>query len=143
VQELERGRLDAVTIAQRRCDRGIGQGRSVKQRASHPLRGNEGVNLMIGELTFGPSVRQNEVMGWAFGSRGRLRGMASPRIEPCMSSRAASTRSTHRSHGRGGVPLEVLAVELAGGELLVIHVMRLRRKYERDYEMVMAWRRRS
>jgi hypothetical protein len=41
------------------------------------------------------------------------------------------------------VPLEVLAVELAGGELLVIHVMRLRRKYERDYEMVMAWRRRS
>jgi hypothetical protein len=42
-----------------------------------------------------------------------------------------------------GVPLEVLAVELAGGELLVIHVMRMRRKYRRDYEMVMTWRRRS
>ena len=42
-----------------------------------------------------------------------------------------------------GVPLEVLAVELAGGELLVIHVMRLRRKYRRDYETVMAWQRRS
>ena len=42
-----------------------------------------------------------------------------------------------------GVPLEVLAVELASGELLVIHAMRLRRKYRHDYETVMAWQRQS
>jgi hypothetical protein len=37
----------------------------------------------------------------------------------------------------GGVPLEVIGVELAGGDLLVIHVMKLRRKYRDDYAKVM------
>jgi hypothetical protein len=36
-----------------------------------------------------------------------------------------------------GVPLEVVAVELANGDCLVIHAMRLRRKYVADYARVM------
>ena len=36
-----------------------------------------------------------------------------------------------------GVPLEVIGVELAEGDLLVIHAMRLRRAYRDDYARVM------
>ena len=39
-----------------------------------------------------------------------------------------------------GVPLEVVAVEQANGDLLVIHVMRLREKYAADYAKVMRCR---
>lgn len=31
-----------------------------------------------------------------------------------------------------GIPLEVIGVELDGGDVLVIHAMRLRRKYEEE-----------
>ncbi len=40
-----------------------------------------------------------------------------------------------------GVPLEVLAVELADGVLLVIHAMPLRDKYLKQYEEAKKWRR--
>jgi hypothetical protein len=40
---------------------------------------------------------------------------------------------------RDGVPLEVLAVELAESDLLVVHAMRLRRRYLDEYRMVMRW----
>lgn len=40
-----------------------------------------------------------------------------------------------------GVPLEVAGIELEGGDVLVIHAMRLRRKYADDYARVMGWRR--
>jgi hypothetical protein len=40
----------------------------------------------------------------------------------------------------GGVPLEVVAVELANGDLLVIHAMRLRDRYAAEYEKVMRCR---
>lgn len=36
-----------------------------------------------------------------------------------------------------GIPLEVLAIELESGDLLVIHAMRMRAKYRDDYERVM------
>lgn len=39
-------------------------------------------------------------------------------------------------HSRG-VPMEVVAVERANGDLLVIHAMRLREKYAADYAKVM------
>jgi len=39
-----------------------------------------------------------------------------------------------------GVPLEVVAVELADGDLLVIHAMRMRAIYENDYARVMRCR---
>lgn len=38
-----------------------------------------------------------------------------------------------------GVPLEVVAVEVAGGEMLVIHAMRLSPKYESAYQEVRQW----
>ena len=38
-----------------------------------------------------------------------------------------------------GVPLEIGALELTHGDLLVIHAMRLRRTYVPDYERVMRW----
>lgn len=38
-----------------------------------------------------------------------------------------------------GVPLEVMGVELADGDLLVIHAMRLRAKYRDDYKRIMEW----
>ena len=41
----------------------------------------------------------------------------------------------------GGRALEIMAVELAGGDLLVIHVMPLRDKYKRQYQEAMKWRR--
>lgn len=37
------------------------------------------------------------------------------------------------------VPLEVMAVELDDGDLLVIHAMKLRRKYREAYEERTAW----
>lgn len=39
-----------------------------------------------------------------------------------------------------GRPLEIMAVELAGDQLLVIHAMPLREKYRSAYEEVKKWR---
>ena len=39
-----------------------------------------------------------------------------------------------------GIALEVMAVELESGDLLVIHAMRLREKYRREYEEAKKWR---
>ena len=39
-----------------------------------------------------------------------------------------------------GMPLEVMAVELEPGELLVIHCMPLRPKYLAQYQEAVAWR---
>jgi hypothetical protein len=36
-----------------------------------------------------------------------------------------------------GIPLEVVGLELANGDLLVIHAMRLRAKYRAEYARVM------
>ncbi len=35
-----------------------------------------------------------------------------------------------------GIPLEVVGIELADGDLLVIHAMRMRRRYRDDYRRV-------
>jgi hypothetical protein len=40
---------------------------------------------------------------------------------------------------RQGSLLEVVALELAPGDLLVIHAMRMRRKYRDHYLMVLRW----
>jgi hypothetical protein len=39
-----------------------------------------------------------------------------------------------------GVPLEVAAIELENGDLLVIHAMRMRQKYAAEYARVMSCR---
>lgn len=36
-----------------------------------------------------------------------------------------------------GIPLEVIAIELADGDLLVIHAMKLRERFQSDYVRVM------
>jgi hypothetical protein len=41
---------------------------------------------------------------------------------------------------QGGVPLDVIAVQLADDELLVIHSMRMRAKYSAQYAEVMKCR---
>ena len=38
-----------------------------------------------------------------------------------------------------GIPLEVVGVELADGDLLIIHAMRLRERHRDDYNEVMRW----
>ena len=40
-----------------------------------------------------------------------------------------------------GIPLEVMAVELEDGSLLVIHAMPLRDRYRESYEEAKRWRR--
>lgn len=42
--------------------------------------------------------------------------------------------------GPDGEPLEVMAVELSGGQLLVIHAMELREHYREQYEEAQKWR---
>jgi hypothetical protein len=37
-----------------------------------------------------------------------------------------------------GIPLEVVAIELQDGDLLVIHAMRMRHAYRADYERVLG-----
>ena len=39
-----------------------------------------------------------------------------------------------------GIPLEVVAVQPGKGELLVIHAMSLRSKYELEYREAQSWR---
>lgn len=38
-----------------------------------------------------------------------------------------------------GVPLEVGAIELDGGDLLVVHAMKMRRIYQADYQRMLEW----
>jgi len=40
----------------------------------------------------------------------------------------------------GGVPLEVVGIELDNGDLVVIHAMRMRRRYAGTYAQEMRWR---
>jgi hypothetical protein len=41
---------------------------------------------------------------------------------------------------QAGVPLEILAVEDEGGDLVVIHAMKMRRRYRQQYEEALPWR---
>ncbi|MGH2955148.1 MAG: hypothetical protein ACRDK9_14255 [Solirubrobacterales bacterium] len=42
---------------------------------------------------------------------------------------------------RAGSPLEVMAVELEEGRVLVVHAMPLRERYREQYEEAKRWRR--
>jgi uncharacterized DUF497 family protein len=39
-----------------------------------------------------------------------------------------------------GVPIEILAIEDDSGGLVVIHAMKMRRRYRRQYEEALVWR---
>jgi hypothetical protein len=59
------------------------------------------------------------------------------------SSQGEPDRILYLGPDQGGVPLEVVAIELADDDLLVIHAMPLRRVYRADYERVMRWHEQS
>jgi hypothetical protein len=59
---------------------------------------------------------------------------------PAISS-AMAPRYVYLGDDAQGVALEVMAVELSGGDLLVIHAMPLRKKYEKVYQEAKRWRR--
>jgi hypothetical protein len=52
----------------------------------------------------------------------------------------ADDRLVYLGDDAQGVPLEVMAVEVAPGELLVIHAMPLRAKYVTEYREALRWR---
>lgn len=41
---------------------------------------------------------------------------------------------------QAGVPLEILAIEDAQGDLVVIHAMKMRRGFRRQYQEGLPWR---
>ncbi|HEX3174460.1 MAG TPA: hypothetical protein VHQ43_09625 [Solirubrobacterales bacterium] len=53
----------------------------------------------------------------------------------------ASPRLVFLGDGEDGAALEVMAVELDDGSLLVIHAMPLRNRYRKQYEEAKKWRR--
>ena len=61
--------------------------------------------------------------------------------EPPSGGAAAKTvRLVYLGDDEAGVALEVMVVELGGGDLLVIHAMQLREKYRDKYEEAKEWR---
>jgi hypothetical protein len=41
---------------------------------------------------------------------------------------------------QAGVPIEILAVQDDSGDLVVMHAMKMRRRYRRQYEEALPWR---
>jgi hypothetical protein len=54
---------------------------------------------------------------------------------------SADPRLVYLGDDADGVALEVMAIELEDGDLLVIHAMPLRRRYREQYEEAKKWRR--
>jgi len=54
---------------------------------------------------------------------------------------SADLRLVYLGDDPDGVALEVMAIELEDGSLLVIHAMPLRERYRKEYEEAMKWRR--
>jgi hypothetical protein len=60
---------------------------------------------------------------------------------PAGGASALDDRLIYLGDDETGAPLEVMAVDLGGNELLIIHAMPLREKYRRQYEEAKKWRR--
>jgi hypothetical protein len=60
---------------------------------------------------------------------------------PAGAQASADPRLVYLGDDADGVALEVMAVELEDGDLLVIHAMPLRRRYREQYEEAEKWRR--
>ncbi len=58
---------------------------------------------------------------------------------PAEAPAGAEPRLVYLGDDEGGVPLEVMAVELEEGSLLVIHAMPLRDRYREQYEEAKKW----
>jgi hypothetical protein len=62
-------------------------------------------------------------------------------VPPAGAPAGAEPRLVFLGDDADGVALEVIAVELEDGSLLVIHSMRLRERYREQYEEAGRWRR--
>lgn len=58
---------------------------------------------------------------------------------PAVSAATATDRLLYLGDDSTGVPLEVMAVELGQDEVLVIHAMPMRSKYQAQYEEAQRW----
>jgi hypothetical protein len=67
-------------------------------------------------------------------------GLRFDQAPPADSPENASLRLVFLGDDMDGVPLEVMAVELEDGGLLVIHAMPLRGRYRAQYEEAKKWR---
>jgi len=54
---------------------------------------------------------------------------------------SADPRLVYLGDDADGIPLEVMAIELTDGSLLVIHAMPLRDRYQEQYQEAKGWRR--
>ena len=68
-------------------------------------------------------------------------GLVGREAAPHGSAVGSTYRLIYLGDDAAGVALEVMAVELASGALLVIHAMPLRAKYRWQYEEAKKWRR--
>jgi hypothetical protein len=68
-------------------------------------------------------------------------GLRFKREPPVNAQVGASSRLVFLGDDTDGIPLEVMAVELDDENLLVIHAMPLRDRYQKQYEEAMKWRR--
>jgi hypothetical protein len=68
-------------------------------------------------------------------------GLRFEQVPPAGAPAGAEPRLVFLGDDADGVALEVIAVELEDGSLLVIHSMRLRERYREQYEEAGRWRR--
>ena len=67
-------------------------------------------------------------------------GLRFERDPPGDAPAGADPRLVYLGDDQAGVALEIMTVELAQGDLLVIHAMTLREKYREQYEEAKEWR---
>ena len=67
-------------------------------------------------------------------------GLRFAQAPPAGGPASQTTRLVYLGDDAAGVALEVMAVALAGGDLLVLHAMPLREKYRTQYEEARKWR---
>ena len=68
-------------------------------------------------------------------------GLRFERDPPAGAPAGADPRLVYLGDDADGVALEVMAIELEDGSLLVIHAMPLRDRYREQYEEAKTWRR--
>jgi hypothetical protein len=61
-------------------------------------------------------------------------------VEPSPDDPLEPDRLLRLGDDQAGVPLEILAIEDARGDLIVIHAMKMRHRYRRQYEEALPWR---
>jgi uncharacterized DUF497 family protein len=63
--------------------------------------------------------------------------------EPAPADTPGEDRLVYLGDDEHGVPLEVVAVESESGDVRVIHAMKLRAQYQKEYEEAVPWRKLS